>query len=71
MAKRNHHNPDYLKNVTADVIKHGSGPAVPQEHWEVNRNLTPDGTNHWGAAWNPRQGKDRPTMHVKTNECDH
>lgn len=74
MAKRckhNDHNPDYIKNVTADVVKHGDGPAVPNEHWEVNRNLTPDGKpNPWGAFL-PMPGKDRPTPHTKTNECDH
>jgi hypothetical protein len=71
MSKKNHHNPDYLKNTTADVIKHGSGRAVPNEQWEVNMNLTPAGYgNAWGAFL-PQAGKNRPTPHVKTNECDH
>ena len=71
MSKKNHHNPDYLKNKTADVIKHGSDRAVPNDHWQVNMDLTPKGeSNGWGAFL-PRAGKDRPTPHVKTNECDH
>lgn len=71
MAKKVHHAPDYAKNKTADVIKKGSGRAVPNEHWEVNRNLTPAGDNSGWGAFLPRPGKDRPTTHVKTNECDY
>jgi hypothetical protein len=71
MSKKNQHNPDYLKNTTADVIKHGSGMAVPNEQWEKNMDLTPKGeSNGWGAFL-PRCGYERPTPHVKTNECDH
>lgn len=71
MAKHTKHNPDYAKDKTADVIKHGSGRAVPNEHWEMNRNLTPGGeSNGWGAFL-PRAGKDRPQPYTKTNECDH
>jgi len=65
------HSHDYVKNKTADVIKHGSGPAVPNEHWEMNRNLTPEGDNSGYGAFNPRKGKNRPTVYPKTNECDH
>jgi len=65
------HNPDYLKNKTADVIKHGDGLTIGQDHWEMNRDITPKGeSNAWGAFL-PRSGKDRPTPHTKTNECDH
>lgn len=71
MPKHDKHNPDYAKDKTADVIKHGSGRAVPNDHWEMNRDLTPKGSdNSWGAFL-PRPGKDRPTPHTKTNECDH
>ncbi len=71
MSKHNKHNPDYLKNTTADVIKNGDGRSVPNEHWQVNRDITPHGeSNGWGAFL-PRAGKDRPQPHVKTNECDH
>jgi hypothetical protein len=69
--KNTHHNPDYAKDKTADVIKKGSGRAVPNEQWEMNKDLTPKGeSNGWGAFL-PRAGKDRPTTHTKTNECDH
>ncbi len=71
MKKKVQHNPDYLKNVTADVIKHGDGRAVPNEQWEVNRDATPAGNNSGWGAFLPRAGKDRPTPHVKINECDH
>ena len=37
----------------------------------VNKDLTPKGEdNSWGAFL-PRAGKERPTPHTKTNECDH
>jgi hypothetical protein len=71
MKKHNKHNPDYIKNRTADVVKHGDGRAVPNEHWEVNRDLTPAGESDGWGAFLPRQGKNRPTPHTKTNECDH
>ncbi len=71
MSKKTKHNPDYLKNRTADVIKHGDGKAVPNEHWEVNRDLTPAGNDTAWGAFLPREGKKRPTPHTKTNECDH
>lgn len=71
MPKHTKHNPDYTKNKTADVIDKGSESPIPQEHYETNRDLTPKGeSNGWGAFL-PRAGKDRPTPHVKTNECDH
>jgi len=68
---KRHHNSDYAKNRTADVIPKGFGPVVPQEHYEVNMNLTPAGSNRPDQIFNPRPGKDRPTMYPKTNECDH
>ena len=71
MAKKIHHAPDYLKDKTADVIPHGSGRAVPNEQWQVNRDLTPKGSSNGYGALNPRPGKDRPTVYPKTNECDH
>ena len=71
MAKKTHHNPDYAKNKTADVIYKGSGHVVPQDHWEVNRDITPAGNDTpWGFIL-PRCGKDIPTPHTKINECDH
>lgn len=71
MAKKVHHNPDYAKDRTADVIKKGSGRAVPNDQWQKNMDITPQGAdNSWGAFL-PRSGKDRPTPHTKINECDH
>ena len=71
MAKKVHHNPDYEKNRTADVINRGNAPTVSNDQWQINRDLTPKGAdNSWGAFL-PRSGKDRPTPHTKTNECDH
>lgn len=71
MQKHTKHNPDYTKDKTADVIKKGSGPVCSQEHWQINKDLTPKGEdNSWGAFL-PRAGKDRPAPHTKTNECDH
>lgn len=66
-----HHAPDYIKNKTADVIKHGSGRAVPNEQWEKNMNLTPAGSDDGHGAFNPREAYKRPTVYPKTNECDH
>jgi len=71
MSKKIHHAPDYAKNKDADLIPKGSGRAVPNEHWQMNLNLTPDGRPDPRNCFNPMRPKDRPTMHVKTNECDH
>lgn len=66
-----HHAPDYAKDKTADVIKKGSGRAVPNEHWQKNMNPTPEGAPDPKHCFNPRRAKDGAHMHVKTNECDH
>lgn len=71
MPKKNKHNPDYLKNRTSDVIKHGNECAVPKEQWQKNVDLTPAGASDGWGAFLPRAGKDRPTPHTKINECDH
>ena len=71
MAKKTHHAPDYAKDKTADVIKKGSGRAVPNEQWQMNYNLTPDGHPTAAGAFLPMKAKDRPCTHVKINECDH
>ena len=71
MSKKTHHAPDYAKDRTADVIKHGSGPAVPNTQWEMNRDITPEGDSTGWGAFLPRPGKARPTPHTKLNECDH
>jgi hypothetical protein len=71
MVKKKHHAPDYAKNKTADVINKGWTPDVPNKQWEINRALTPEGSDTSYGAFFPRSGKDRPTMHLKVNECDH
>ena len=71
MAKKMHHAPDYAKNKTADVIKKGSGRAVPNEQWEKNMDLTPEGSPTAAGAFLPQCGYKRPSTHTKTNECDH
>ena len=69
--KHTKNNPDYTKNKTSDVVKHGSGPIWPMHHYEHNQDLTPHGSDHPGHVFLPREGKNRPTTHVKINECDH
>lgn len=71
MVKHTKHNPDYMKDKTADVVKHGSGRAVPNEQWQVNMNLTPQGSDSPEGAFLPRAAKNRPTTHIKVNECDY
>jgi hypothetical protein len=71
MSKKTHHNPDYSKDKTADVIKKGSGRAIPNEPWEINKDLTPEGSDDGYGAFNPRVARNRPTVYPKTNECDH
>lgn len=69
--KKTHHAPDYAKNTTADVIKKGSDRAVPNDQWQINMNLTPDGVPNAAGCFLPMPGRIRPTPHKKTNECDH
>lgn len=69
--KKTKHNLDYSKNKTADVIKKGSGRSVPNEYWQINLNLTPEGNDSPAGAFLPKSGKNRPCTHVKTNECDY
>jgi len=44
---------------------------IPQAHWEVNRDLTPEGSPTPVGAFLPTAGKNRAAPHIKTNECDH
>lgn len=66
MANKKHTNRGY--NVGYDK---NSSKTLPQDDWQVNINLTPQGNNTYVGAWNPIPGKERPTTHVKINECDH
>lgn len=71
MTKHTKHNPDYLKNKTADVVKHGDGPAIANQHWEVMKKPTNNRADTPADAFLPKSGKDRPVPHEKVNECDH
>lgn len=41
------------------------------EHWQVNVNLTPEGSDTPEGAFLPTPGKKRAQPHTKLNECDH
>lgn len=41
------------------------------EPWQINMDLTPKGSDTAKGAFLPRPGYERPTTHVKVNECDH
>jgi len=72
MMKHTKHGVDAVKRKDADVIKKGSGPAVPNKQWEMNMDLTPEGTDMLPQRpWCPMAGKHRPVPHKKVNECDH
>ena len=60
-----------MKKQNADPMKKSSGRAVPNEHWQINMDLTPEGHPTAAGAFLPMSGYERPTTHVKTNECDH
>lgn len=58
----------------ASVTKKGSGPVVPTDHWQmdVGASVFARGNGHNSLeTWLARPGKDRPTPHIKINECDH
>lgn len=71
---KTHHAPDYSKDKDADVIKKGSGKAVPDEHWvkDVGNSVFPrHNGNDPKTAFLACRAKDRPQPHEKINECDH
>lgn len=56
----------------ADVIKKGSGRAVPNKQYEHIVNATPAGSDlSEKTCWEPMPSKDRPRTHKKINECDY
>lgn len=74
MVKHTVHGKDALKRKDASVIKHGSGPAVPNQQWEkdVSKSVFVRGYgNDPAGAFLARPGKDRAQPHIKINECDH
>lgn len=46
--------------------------SMPRDkHWEKHLTVSLAGKGTPDGAFLPRQAKDRPTPHVKINECDH
>ena len=74
MKSQTKHTKEALGRKDADVVKHGSGPVCPQDHYEMDVGDTVFPT--WSND-NPKdsflaaKGKDRPRPHNKVNECDH
>jgi len=74
MKEKTVHTKEALKRKDADVVKHGSGPANPCNHWEmdVGASVFARGYgNDPAGAFLARPGKDRAQPHLKINECDH
>lgn len=71
MPKKTHHAPDYAKNKDADVIKKGSGRAIPNEQWERKVTCAYGIPNDPATAFDPMPSKLRPRTYPKTNECDY
>lgn len=71
--KIKHHTPDYAKNKTADVIKKGWDPSVPQEHYmkDVGHSVFPRYEDNAKGAFLAGNGRVRPQPHKMINECDH
>lgn len=71
--KKQHHAPDYAKNKTADVIMHGSGSAIGNEHWQkhVGDSVFPKYEDNPKGAFLAGNGRVRPQPHKMINECDH
>lgn len=57
MVKKDKHRSGYIKET--------------KDHWQKNMDLTPKGASDGKGAFLPRPGDERPTTHVKVNECDH
>jgi hypothetical protein len=70
--KQTVHGKDAVKRNDADVVKKGSGRAVPNEQWEYRFNASPVGIpNDSATAFDPMPSKMRPRTYIKTNECDY
>lgn len=68
------HGKDALQRKDASVVKHGTGPAVPHDHWQIDVGPSVFATgygNDPAGAFLARPGKDRAQPHIKINECDH
>ena len=72
--KKVKHARDYIHNRDADVIKHGSGKAISDTHWEKDISASSFPQNHDiypENAFLPMPGSKRARPHVKVNECDY
>lgn len=49
----------------------GKGMSVPPQHWEKQYKDSPYQKITPASAFLPHCAKDRPTPHLKVNECDH
>lgn len=62
----------YEENKDLDV---GYIPGMPsQKHWEkdIGESVFPEGyDDHPDGVFLAKKGKNRPTPHIKINECDH
>lgn len=68
------HTKQALARKDADVVKKGSGPAVPQEPWvqDVGPSVFATGYgNDPAGAFLARPAKNRATPHKKVNEYDY
>ncbi len=68
------HTKEALNRRDADVVKKGSGPANPPEHWQMNVGPSVFARGYGddpAGAFLARPAKDRATPHLKVNECDY
>ncbi len=62
-----HHNHGPNASVPAKAGKQ----VPPKEHWEMHYDDAPTAKPTPSGAFLPKRSKDRPTPHLKVNECDH
>lgn len=55
----------------ASVPAKGTARAIPGEHWEMQYNPLPEGTDHPSDAFSPKIASKRPCTHNKVNKEDH
>lgn len=67
------HSKEALARKDASVVKHGSGPANPNEHWvmDVGNSVFPRYGDNPTDAFLAANGSKRPQPHIKINDCDH
>lgn len=68
------HGVDSVKRVDASVVKHGDGPAVSCDYWQMDVGPSVFSRGYGddpAGAFLARPAKDRATPHKKINECDY